>query len=111
MKLFNHFRGSYFDVTTRVINRGDIKFCNLEQNGSYIIKFSIPKDYLVTKKDVGSDLRDSDANLNGEIYIENIDETAYQFDLGIYCRCSNSDSSDEASSAKCVYPLNVIIIC
>ncbi|NPA27497.1 MAG: hypothetical protein GXN91_00400, partial [Epsilonproteobacteria bacterium] len=101
--------------TTKTDDKGKYKFCNLEQNNDYIIKFIVPKSYLPTKQDIGSDLKDSDANREGEVLVQNITQTDYSFDLGIYCECDDylvnpQDYKEVEAPSMNIYMIGVFLI-
>jgi len=75
-------------------NKGRYAFCNLIPNRDYLIKFEIPKSYLATKQNQGSDAADSDADSKGVIDVtkelgQKPTQDNYTLDLGIYCECDD----------------------
>ena len=68
---------------------GYYQFTDLSQNEDYYIKFEIPEGYNATLQDQDSDLKDSDANSEGLIYVNHPTEDNMSFDMGIYCDCED----------------------
>jgi len=78
-------------ATTRTDNNGKYSFCGLK-DGKYKVKFEQPNTYLFTKHNVGSDVKDSDADSNGWSHTITLEagEQDMTIDAGIYCECDDS---------------------
>jgi hypothetical protein len=68
---------------------GYYKFCHLRPAQDYKIKFEIPNTYNATLKDRGSDVKDSDADRDGWIYVKSPVRDDMTLDMGIYCDCED----------------------
>ena len=68
---------------------GHYKFCNLTPGKDYKIKVDIPDTYMATQMNMGSDLKDSDINSNGEIFVKSPTKDNMSLDAGIYCECDD----------------------
>jgi len=76
--------------TTKTDKDGRYMFCGLS-GGKYKVKFSQPNTYLFTKRDQGSDLRDSDVDDSGWSHVVNLEAGGrnLSIDAGIYCECDD----------------------
>ncbi len=76
--------------TTKTDANGEYYFCDLEE-GDYFVKFELPKSYLFTPQDKGSDLKDSDANAYGWSHKVHLSAGSKDLtvDAGIYCSCED----------------------
>jgi len=74
---------------TKTDKDGNYKYCHLYPARDYKIHFDIPESYHPTLKDKGSDLKDSDANRNGDIIVKYPVRDDYTLDTGIYCDCDD----------------------
>ena len=74
---------------TKTDKKGYYKFCHLLPAQDYIIKFKVPDSYHPTLKDKGSDIKDSDANKDGTIYVKHPVRDDLTLDMGIYCDCDD----------------------
>jgi len=74
---------------TKTDKKGYYKFCHLAPSKDYVIKFDIPESYLATKRNQGSDLKDSDADSTGKIFVKAPVKDDMTLDLGIYCECDD----------------------
>ena len=71
-------------------SNGYYTFSNVVQGKDYIVRFSLPSDYLATVQDQGGDRnKDSDANTQGIAKIDNFDGSQHIADMGIYCECDD----------------------
>ena len=68
---------------------GYYKFCHLVPARDYKIHFDIPASYNATKQNQGSDLKDSDANIKGDIFVIHPVRDDLTLDMGIYCDCDD----------------------
>jgi len=77
-------------ATTHTDQDGRYIFCGLK-GGEYKVKFDQPHTYLFTKRDQGSDLRDSDVDNSGWSYVVNLEAGGrnLSIDAGIYCECDD----------------------
>ena len=62
---------------------------NIMPARDYIIKFKVPQSYHPTKRNEGSDLKDSDADSKGKIYVKSPVRNDLSLDMGIYCDCDD----------------------
>ena len=76
-------------VSTKTDSRGYYKFCHLRPAQDYVIKFKVPDSYHPTLMNRGSDLKDSDADENGEVTVVGPTKDDLTIDLGIYCECDD----------------------
>ena len=74
---------------TQTDKSGHYEFKDIVANADYIIKVDIPNSYLPALQNRGSDKLDSNANRDGEIYIQNLQHSDYSLDIGIYCECDD----------------------
>jgi len=77
-------------ATTHTDNQGKYIFCGLK-GGKYKVKFDQPNTYLFTRRDQGSDVRDSDVDSSGWSHTVTLapDGQDMTIDAGIYCECDD----------------------
>ena len=77
-------------------SNGYYTFSNVPLGKDYIVRFSLPGDYLVAPQGQGNDSsKDSDANSHAMVKINNFDGSQHIADIGIYCECDDVEANPE----------------
>jgi len=88
--------------------KGNFEFCHLYPARDYNIKVAVPKGYKVSPKNKGSKNVDSDANEDGEIFVDMPLRDDMTLAMGLYCECDDYKVHPEKYKKVSANALNLL---
>ncbi len=87
---------------------GYYTFSNVPLGKDYIVRFTLPNDYLATTQGQSGDQnKDSDANSDGFVKINKFDGSKHIADMGIYCQCDDLEANPQKYKSSGAPALNI----
>ncbi len=89
-------------------SNGYYTFSNVPLGKDYIVRFTLPNDYLATARAQGGDRsKDSDANSDGFVKIDKFDGSKHIADMGIYCQCDDLEANPQKHKSSGAPAFNI----